>query len=61
MKTYPADTTLFEIAEQLREENGTVVTSFSTTFPRKIFEQGIDFGKTVKEAGFVPSAVLIVK
>ncbi|KAM7185831.1 Ubiquitin-related domain containing protein [Rhypophila sp. PSN 637] len=61
MKTFPADTTLFEIAEQLKAETGTEVTSFTTTFPKKTFEQGIDFGKTVKEAGLVPSAVVIVK
>lgn len=61
MKTFPAETTLFEIAEQLKAETGADVTSFTTTFPKKTFEQGIDFGKTVKEAGLVPSAVLIVK
>lgn len=61
MKTFPADTTLFEVAEQLKAENGLDVTSFTMTFPRKTFEQGIDFGQTVKEAGLVPSAVLIVK
>lgn len=61
MKTVPAETTLFEVAEQLKAENGLDVTSFTMTFPRKTFEQGIDFGQTVKEAGLVPSAVLIVK
>ncbi len=35
IKTYPADTTLFEVAQQLEAENGTSVTSFSTTFPAK--------------------------
>ncbi|KAK3325790.1 ubiquitin-related domain-containing protein [Apodospora peruviana] len=60
-KTYSAETTLFEVAEQLKVENGTEVTSFTMTFPRKVFEQGIDFSKTLKEAGLVPSAVLIVK
>jgi len=60
MKTFSADTTLFEVAEQLKAE-GLDVNSFTMTFPRKTFEQGIDFGQTVKEAGLVPSAVLIVK
>jgi len=30
------------------------------TFPRKVFQQGIDFGLTLKEAGMVPSCALIV-
>ncbi|KAK8102689.1 UBX domain protein [Apiospora sp. TS-2023a] len=60
MKTLPAETTLFEVAQMLQSENGTTVTKFVMTFPRKTFE-GIDFGKTLKEAGFVPSAALIVQ
>lgn len=60
-KTYPADTTLFEVAQQLESETGKSVTSFMMTFPKKTFDAGIDFGKTLKEAGLVPSAVLIVK
>ncbi|KAK5660088.1 hypothetical protein OQA88_13557 [Cercophora sp. LCS_1] len=59
-KTYPADTTLFEVAQQLESEIG-AVTSFTTTFPRKTYQSGVDFGQTLKEAGLVPSAVLIVK
>ena len=60
MKTFPAETTLFEVAHALAEESGTQATSFSLTFPRKTFEQ-TDFGMTLKEAGMVPSAALIVK
>ncbi|KAK8040625.1 UBA/TS-N domain-containing protein [Apiospora marii] len=60
MKTLPAETTLFEVAQMLQSENDTTVTKFVMTFPRKTFE-GIDFGKTLKEAGFVPSAALIVQ
>ncbi|KAK3377714.1 DNA-binding protein [Podospora didyma] len=60
-KTYPADTTLFEVAQQLEAETGAAVTSFTMTFPKKVFEPGVDFGQTLKEAGLVPSAVLIVK
>lgn len=59
LKTYPADTTLFEVAQQLESEIG-VVTSFTTTFPKKTYQSGVDFGQTLKEAGLVPSAVLIV-
>ncbi|KXH38376.1 UBA/TS-N domain-containing protein [Colletotrichum nymphaeae SA-01] len=61
VKTLPAETTLFEVAEMLRSETGTTVTSFSTTFPRKTFEGHMDLSKTLKEAGLTPSAVLIVK
>lgn len=60
-KTLPAETTLFELAQQVQQETGNPVTSFTTTFPRKTFEGGADMGKTLKEAGLVPSSVLIVK
>ncbi|KAK3680621.1 ubiquitin-related domain-containing protein [Podospora appendiculata] len=61
VKTFPADTTLFEVAAQLEAENGKPVTSFSMNYPRKTFSSGVDFGQTLKEAGLVPSAVLIIK
>ncbi|GKT60109.1 DNA-binding protein [Colletotrichum tofieldiae] len=61
LKTLPAETTLFEVAQLLQSENGLEVTSFSTTFPRKTFEGHMDLSKTLKEAGLTPSAVLIVK
>jgi maltooligosyltrehalose synthase len=62
MKTFPVDTTLFEVAQALEGENGGVqVESFMMTYPKKTFSGSVDFGKTLKEAGLVPSAVLIVK
>ncbi|PKK51022.1 hypothetical protein CI102_3635 [Trichoderma harzianum] len=61
MKTLPAETTLFELAQQLQSETGTPVTTFTTTFPRKTFQGDVDMSKTLKEAGLVPSSVLIVK
>ena len=60
-KTFPAETTLFEVAQSVEAENGGPVESFTMTFPKKVFQGSIDFGKTLKEAGLVPSAVLIVK
>ena len=60
-KTFGAETTLFEVAQALEGENGGPVESFTMTFPRKTFSGNIDFGKTMKEAGLAPSAVLIVK
>jgi hypothetical protein len=60
-KTLPAETTLFELAHMLEEETGQSVTSFTTTFPRQTFEGTVDWSKTLKEAGLVPSSVLIVK
>ncbi|KAI0470700.1 ubiquitin-related domain-containing protein [Xylariaceae sp. FL0804] len=61
MKTLPADTTLFEVAQMLEAENGTRATKFVQNFPKKVFEGNLDFGKTLKEAGLVPSAALIVQ
>jgi hypothetical protein len=61
VKTFGQETTLFEVAEAVKGERGGEVSSFTMTFPRKVFEGSVDFGKTVKEVGLVPSAVLIVK
>jgi hypothetical protein len=61
MKTLPAETTLFELAQMLESETGNAVTSFMTTFPKQTFEGSVDLSKTLKEAGLVPSSVLIVK
>lgn len=60
MKTFPAETTLFEVAHALTQESGLQATSFTQNFPKKTFDQA-DFGMTLKEAGLVPSAALIVK
>lgn len=49
------------MAQVVQAEKGIQVLSFSTTFPRQVFEGDIDFSKTLKEAGLVPSSVLIVK
>ncbi|KAL9097179.1 MAG: hypothetical protein Q9165_000606 [Trypethelium subeluteriae] len=59
-KTLPVDTTLFEVAHQLAQDNGTEVATFTTNFPKKVFDR-TDFGMTLKEAGLVPSAALIVR
>lgn len=58
-KIFPAETTLFEVAEALKAE-GTSVESFTMTFPKKVFDAS-DFGQTLREVGLVPSGVLIVK
>lgn len=60
IKSYPSETTLFEVAQQIEEEVGEPITKFSTTFPRKTFAAGVDFGQTLAEAGLAPSAVLVV-
>lgn len=59
MKTFPVETTLFEVAHAL-EQDGLEVNSFMTNFPKKTYDR-TDFGMTLKEAGFVPSAALILK
>ncbi|KAI1808103.1 ubiquitin-related domain-containing protein [Daldinia bambusicola] len=61
LKTLPADTTLFEVKQMLESENGLTVTKFVQNFPRKVFEGSLDLGKTLKEAGLVPSAALVVQ
>lgn len=58
-KSFPAETTLFEVASALIEE-GVEVKSFTQNFPKKVFD-GVDFGQTLKELGLVPSALLIVQ
>ncbi|KAF2085849.1 putative UBX domain protein [Saccharata proteae CBS 121410] len=59
-KTFPVETTLFEVAHTLAQENGLQIESFTQNFPRKVYDQ-TDFGQTLKEAGLVPSAALVVK
>lgn len=58
MKTFPVETTLFEVAHAL-EQDGLTVNTLTTNFPKKTFDKS-DFGMTLKEAGMVPSAALIV-
>ncbi|CAK3866412.1 related to chicken h-caldesmon, Uso1p and YKL201c [Lecanosticta acicola] len=60
MKTLPAETTLFELAEAVKAEIAVQATAFSSNFPRKEFKYE-DFGMTLKECGLVPSAMLNVK
>ena len=60
MKNFPAETTLFEVAHALAEESGVQANSFTQNFPKKVFDSS-DFGMTLKEAGLVPSAALIVQ
>lgn len=57
-KTFPVDTTLFEVAHAL-EQDGLQVNTFTTNFPKKTYDKS-DFGMTLKEAGMVPSAALII-
>lgn len=59
MKSFPVETTLFEVAAAVGEEHGTEVNSFTQNFPRKIFDREY-FGETLKELGLVPSASLIL-
>jgi hypothetical protein len=58
IKTFPVETTLFEVAHAL-EQDGTTVNTFTTSFPKKTYDKS-DFGMTLKEAGLVPSAALII-
>ena len=60
-KTYPVETTLFEVAQAVEAETGVPVISFTTMHNKKSFAGSVDMGKTLKEADMVPSAVVIVK
>jgi UBX domain-containing protein 1/4 len=57
-KTLDAETTLFEVAQALESEFGFKPTKFESTYPRKVFTGDVDWSKSLKEAGLVPSAVL---
>jgi len=59
-KTFPVETTLFEVAHAVSQETGSQITSFTQNFPKKVWDEA-QFGQTLKEAGLVPSAALIVK
>lgn len=59
MKSFPVETTLFEVVQSLNTENGLQASTFTQNYPKKVFDQ-IDFGSTLKELGLVPSASLIV-
>lgn len=59
MKSFPVDTTLFEVVSVLEAE-GVACNSLTQNFPRKTWDR-VDFGMTLKEAGLVPSAALVVK
>ena len=59
-KTFPVDTTLFEVASAVTQDSGLEVGSFIQNFPKKVFD-AVDFGASLKELGLVPSASLIVK
>ncbi|KAK4867464.1 hypothetical protein LT330_000974 [Penicillium expansum] len=60
LKTLPVETTLFEVAAALREQDGIEVQSFVQTFPKKVFDNEF-FGETLKELGLVPSASLVIQ
>lgn len=60
LKTFPVETTLFEVAAAVADETGRDVESFTQNFPRKVFNQEF-FGETLKDLKLIPSASLIVK
>ena len=60
MKSFPVDTTLFEVATALHSESGVEAQSFVQNYPKKVFDQ-TEFGATLKELGLIPSASLIVR
>lgn len=59
IKTFPVDTTLFEVAAALSQESGAEIHGFVQGFPRKVFDAEY-FGETLKDLKLVPSASLVV-
>ncbi|KAK9353406.1 hypothetical protein V1523DRAFT_410984 [Lipomyces doorenjongii] len=60
VKTFSLDTTLFEVAHSVQDHSGIPPTSaaFVTTFPTKRFGPE-DMGMTVKEVGFINTAIML--
>ncbi|GHJ89599.1 hypothetical protein NliqN6_6001 [Naganishia liquefaciens] len=61
VKAFPSDAPLSEVAEWIASENLSYDVSsvkLSTTFPRKVFGPG-DMGRSLRENGLTPSAVLM--
>ena len=58
-KKFPAETTLFEVASAIETERGFSPSTFTTTFPRKVYGRS-EFGLTLKEAKWIPSVALLV-
>ncbi|KAF3916014.1 hypothetical protein AA313_de0210370 [Arthrobotrys entomopaga] len=62
-KTFPAKTSLFEVAAALAEETGITINSFTANFPpRKTYSlvEPLDSSLTLEEANWTPSASLNV-
>ncbi|KAI9727125.1 MAG: hypothetical protein M1828_007326 [Chrysothrix sp. TS-e1954] len=59
-QAFPVETTLKEVALAVAAQNGSEVNGFQQTYPKKLFD-GVDLGQTLKQAGLVPSAALIIK
>ncbi|KAF3307414.1 hypothetical protein TWF173_003172 [Orbilia oligospora] len=62
-KTFPAETSLFEVASSVAQETGITISTFTTTFPpRKTYrlDEPLDSSLTLKEANLTPSASLLV-
>ena len=57
-QSFPVTTTLGEVASSV---TSSVVESFEQNYPKKKFRRGVDFDQTLKDAGLVPSAVLVVE
>jgi len=60
MKTFPVESTLFEVVAALNKDDGVEVQSFTQNFPRKTFDSEY-FGESLKDLGLTPSASLVTK
>lgn len=57
-QSFPVTATLGEVASSV---TSSVVKSFEQNYPKKKFRRDLDFDRTLKDAGLVPSAVLVVE
>ncbi|EED23753.1 UBX domain protein, putative [Talaromyces stipitatus ATCC 10500] len=60
LKTFPVETTLFEVVAALSKDDGIEVQNFTQNFPRKTFDREY-FGESLKDLGLTPSASLVAK
>ena len=59
-RSFSVDSTLDDVVTAIVSENGMDVQSITQNFPKKVFRPGVDFAQTLKQAGLVPSAALVV-
>ncbi|KAI9801355.1 MAG: hypothetical protein M1825_003334 [Sarcosagium campestre] len=60
-RSFPVSTTLGELAHIVQQETGFDPETFVQNFPKKLYNRDVDFAKTIKDVGWVPSGAVIVR